>query len=542
METDDPVARARAAFAERSWSVARTSYAAATGGLSARDLEQWGLAALLTGHDDTADAVRERAHHRFAADGRPDDAARVAFWLGLSLMTRGEVAQASGWFGRMSSVVAEDDVPASVWRGYRRLNEGMRALFSHDHQAALALLDEALATAARHDDDDLRLLAGNGHGQALLAVGRADEGMAELDEVMVLATTGAANPQAVGLVYCAVISVCRTCLDVTRGVEWTEVLTRWCDAQPDLVPYRGQCLVHRSEVLQVRGRWMDAIREVDALLERLSPYAHDVAAGMALYQRGELHRLCGEFEEAERAYRDALAAGHDPQPGLGLLRLAQGRTSVALLSLRRALDETPLDFGRARLLPALVEVAVAAGELEVARDAATELEECASRLDSGYLRASARVARGALALAGAQPGEALPALRRAAQTWGELNAPYEMARCRLLLARACEALGDRETAELERAAARRTFNDLGASYDVAGLDRARTSPGGPDGLTPREVEVLRLVATGASNRDIAEHLVLSERTVARHVANIFVKIGVSARAAATAYAYDQQLV
>jgi DNA-binding NarL/FixJ family response regulator len=539
------LARARAAFDGSAWSATRSGYAEVgdRATLTALDLEQWGLAALLTGHDDEATALREQAHYRFMNDGDVDGAARVAFWLGLSLRMRGELAQANGWFSRMRSVFAADRFEASRWRGYELVNDGMAALFARDFERSMALLEEAMQIAAGHDDVDLRLLAANGHGQALLALGRLVEGMSELDEVMVTATTGAANPQAVGLVYCAVISVCRDSLDVSRSVEWTEVLGRWCDAQPDLVPYRGQCLVHRSEVLQVSGHWVDAAREVDAVLDRLGMYTHDVAAGMALYQRGELHRLRGEFAAAERGYREALAAGHDPQPGLALLRLAEGKPGVALLSLHRSLDETPLVFARARLLPAVVEVAVEAGDLESGRAAVAELEECASRLDSVYLRGAAAAARAGLALVESRPSESIAAARQALRRWAGLNVPYEIARCRVLLARACHALGDHETAQLELDAARATFVRLGAAYDVGRLDDLVAGPRpSPDGLTPREVEVLRLVATGASNRDIADRLVLSERTVARHVANIFVKIGVSARAAATAYAYDHRLV
>jgi len=544
-ELSGKVDQARAAFGQRGWAVARSFYASADADrqLHPADLEAWGLAALLTGHDDESDALRERAHYALLQAGDLDGAARVAFWLGLSLLLRGDAARGRGWFARPRSVLGDEAFAASVWLGYERVNAGMAALFSHDHGRSLDLLAEAREVADRHSDTDLRLLAGNGHGQALLALGRSAEGMAELDEVMVLATTGDAHPQAVGLVYCAVIAVCRSCLDIARSAEWTEVLSRWCESQPDLVPYRGQCLVHRSEVLQLQGRWDEATTEVEIVRERLDTYAHDVAVGMAHYQRGELHRLRGEFRAAEQAYREALAAGHDPQPGLALLRLVQGRAQAALLALRRALEENQRMFPRLRLLPAAVEVAIAARDLDTARSAAAELTDEAGRLDSAYLRAVAAAARGALALTDGESRSALAALRSALQEWTGLGAPYEAARCRVLVAQACLAVGDVETAQLETEAARRSFAGLGARVDLERLDAGkRDAAVPPDGLTPREIEVLRLVATGASNREVAEQLVLSERTVARHVANIFVKIGVSARAAATAYAYDHQLV
>jgi ATP/maltotriose-dependent transcriptional regulator MalT len=416
----------------------------------------------------------------------------------------------------------------------------MAALFTGRFEESLELLDRALDAARRHADVDLQLLASSGRGQALLSLGRVSEGMAELDQVMVLGTSSAANPQAVGQVYCAVIAVCRGCLDLGRGAEWTEVLSRWCQAQPDLRPYRGQCLVHRSEVLQVRGRWDEAITEAERALDRSRSGDHDVATGMALYQRAELHRVRGNDREAERAFRAALAAGQDPQPGLALLRLAQGKAEAAVVALRRALAETEVMFLRVRLLPALVEAAIALGDLGAAEEAAAELGDATARLDSSYARAIAGVAAGSLALAQGRTQDALVLLRTSLVDWASLDAPYDAARCRLLLARACRELGDRETARLELDAARRAFTDLGARRDLAALDG--TAPAVPANLTPREVQVLVLVSTGASNREIAEELVLSERTVARHLANIFLKINVSSRSAATSFAYDHDLV
>jgi hypothetical protein len=260
----DGLAWARAEFGQRSWSSACSAYGACSE-LAATDLEAWGLAAFLTGQDDTADSARERAHHAFVADGDPEGAARTSFWLGLSLMMRGEPARGAGWFARMRTA-AGDGFEDSVWSGYDSLNRGMGALFAGENQAGARALRQAIDVAARYGDDDLRLLAASGHGQALLAMGQVERGMEELDEVMVLATSGSAGPQAVGQVYCAVISVCRASLDLGRGAEWTEVLSRWCESQPDLVPYRGQCLVHRSEVLQVRGRWDDAVSRTRSTL------------------------------------------------------------------------------------------------------------------------------------------------------------------------------------------------------------------------------------------------------------------------------------
>ena len=498
---------------------------------------------MLTGHDAEADAVRERAHHAFLDTGDFDGAARVAFWLGLSLLMRGEASRGRGWFGRMRSVVPARAFEDSVWRGYALLNEGMHALYAQAHTESLDVLSRATEIAHEHNDIDLELLARNGHGQALLAVGRTHEGMAELDQMLVLATGTDANPQAVGQVYCAAIMVCRGCLDIERSAEWTQALDAWCEEQPDLIPYRGQCLVHRSEVLQLRGDWQGASDDIDTMITQLADYPTDLAAGLALYQRGELHRVRGEFGRAEADYREALRAGHDPQPGLALLRLAQGRAETALMSLQRALDESPHVFVRARLLPAAAEAAIAAGEGSRARTIGNELADEAQRHDSAYLRAVAAATMGMVLLAEGAPAEALPHLRTGLHEWLTMRAPYEAARCRVLLARACRLLGDTESAELEAQSATQAFTELGAHHDLA-LLMSETHPtdARPDGLTPREVEVLRALATGQSNREIAEQFVLSERTVARHVANLFVKIGVNSRAAATAYAYDHRMV
>jgi DNA-binding CsgD family transcriptional regulator len=300
--------------------------------------------------------------------------------------------------------------------------------------------------------------------------------------------------------------------------------------------------VHRSELLQVRGRWDDAIVETERVLDDRRRGERDVALGMALYQRAELYRVRGDDLQAEQGYRDALHAGHDPQPGLALLRLAQGKAQPAFLSLQRALDETHVAFQRTRLLPALVEAALLVAAPRPPAGRARELIETAARLDSVHARAIAATSAGAVAIAEGRHRESLAGLRSALNDWAKLDAPYEAARCRVLLARACQEVGDLETARLELHAARRVFTDLGARRDLAVLDGARTRPSAPAGLTPREVEVLRLVAGGASNREIAAELVLSEKTVARHVANIFVKAGVSSRAAATAFAYDASLV
>lgn len=526
---------ARAAFDAKAWPDARTTYAAA-GHHTARDLEQWGLAAFLTGHLAEAAAVRERAHHAYLAEGEIDGASRVAFWLGLTALFRGELAQSRGWWQLMRSVQG-DRFEASVWSGYELLGAAMDALFGGRAEEALRMSGIVGDIARKHADPDLEVFARNAHGQALLASGDFGAGLSELDATMLLATGGSVNPQAVGIVYCAIVSNCKECLDVERSAEWTRVLDEWCAAQPGLVPFQGACLVHRSQVHQLRGDWGRALAEVDRLIADPGPNSNTL--GEAHYQRAELLRLRGDHDAAEAGYRQALDHGKDPHPGLALLRLAQERSDSAMLALKRAVGEPRPAQQLTATWRAMVEVALAVGDLACAADASAHLDELASSSDAAFLRASAAMARGQVSLRSGDPHGALGSLRSALEGFTATGSRYEAARCRVALAEACDGLGDHETAALDREAARAAFLALHAQPDIAALDG--TTKAERHGLTGREAEVLRLLATGTTNRGIADQLVLSEKTVARHVANIFIKLDVSSRAAATAWAHRHGL-
>jgi DNA-binding CsgD family transcriptional regulator len=366
-------------------------------------------------------------------------------------------------------------------------------------------------------------------------------GLRLLDEAMVAATSEAHSPLVTGIVYCGVILACVETFEVRRAREWTAVLSRWCADQPELVAFTGRCLIHRSEILQLGGHWTQALDEAGRASERLAQGFNRPATAQAFYRRGELYRLRGESSAAERAYRAASRYGFEPQPGLALLRLAQGRIDASARSIRRALDETIEQHRRAGLLHAHVEIALALGDIESARDAHAELQELASVYGSVLLDATAAHAQGALLLAGGDAAGSLESLRRAARAWQDIDAPYELARTQSLIALACRELGDADGADLALESARDAFAELGAAPDVVRLDSI-AGAGDEHGLTRRELEVLRLVAAGKSNRQIAADLVISEHTVARHVQNIFAKLGVSSRTAAGAFAYEHRLV
>jgi DNA-binding CsgD family transcriptional regulator len=380
-------------------------------------------------------------------------------------------------------------------------------------------------------------------GHSLVRQGRADEGLRLVDESMTGATTGELSPIVTGLVYCNTIAFCQDVFELRRAREWTAALTTWVERQPDMIAHTGRCLVHRAEIMELQGRWQDALVEARRAGERFAlGTGGTLAAGHAVYRQGEILRLRGDFAAAEDAYTEASRHGWEPQPGLALLRLAQGSPDAAAAAIGRALDESSERLKRARLLPAYVEIMLANGRTEEAGRAAQELHAIADAQKSQVLQALAARARAEVALLEDDPRAALVGLREAAAGWRELEAPYELARVRVLVGLACRALGDDDTAALELEAARATFEHLGAKPDLARIEAYDTTPAETHGLTDRELQVLRLLAAGESNKQIAVELVLSKRTIDRHVSNIFRKLGVSSRAAATAYGYEHDLI
>jgi DNA-binding NarL/FixJ family response regulator len=541
MAVADRAERARGAFERRLWGAAFDQLSAAhrEGQLDVEDLERLAVAAYMVGRDDACDDAWVEAHRAWSHGGEAGRAARCAFWQALGLFFRGDLAPAMGWVARGGRVLG-DSRGESVEQAWLRMLTALPRLFEGDADVYSSFVD-AGAIAERFADPDATMFARLCRGYALILQGRVAEGVALLDEVMVAVTADEVAPLLTGIAYCQVIALCQAVFDIRRAREWTEALTRWCDSQPDLVPFRGNCLVHRCEIFQLQGAWTDALESARQARELLAgPPTWDVL-GSAYYQLAEIERLRGELREAEESYRQASLAGRDPEPGMSLLRLAQGRVDVALPTIRRVLEEAEDPIARSRLLPACVEVMLEAEDVAAARTAADELAGIAARLEAPYLNALAADAAGAVLLVEGDTRAALAKLRTAQRSWRELEVPHQAARVRVLIGVACRELGDDASAELEFEAARSMLEELGARPDLERLARIVGSPR-PGGLSRRESEVLALVAAGKTNRAIATELFISEKTVARHVSNIFAKLGLSSRAEATGYAYKHGLV
>lgn len=534
----DELERGREACRRREWARAyrALTLADAAAPLAAADLERLATSAYLVGREDDFLGALERAYHAHLDDGgEVERAARCAFWTGLDLLFRGETGRATGWLARAQRLIEGRDC---VEQGYLLLPVAERQLGEGDGQAAHATASEAASLGERFGDPDLVACARHLQGRALLRQGSLPDGLALLDEAMVAVTAGELSPIVTGLVYCSVIEACQQSCAVDRAREWTSALARWCGEQPEMVAFTATCLVHRAEVLQLTGALTEALEEARRACER------ERAPGAAYYQLAEVHRLRGQLEAAEEAYRRAGRLGQDPQPGLALLRLVEGRLDAACAAMRRAVGTVRDPLERAKLLPSHVEVLLAAGEGQEAREACRELREIAERFGGEVLGALAAQSSGAVDLAEGNARAALGALRRAFDVWRRIEAPYEAARVRVQMGLACRDLGDEEAARLELAEARAVFERLEAAPELARLDSLARGegPGTEHPLSPRELQVLRRVAAGCTNREIAAELHLSERTIDRHVSNILTKLDVPSRAAATARAYEDGLL
>jgi DNA-binding CsgD family transcriptional regulator len=535
---------ARGAYEQRAWADAFQAFSQADQEcpLEPEDLELLALTAYLVGRDDDYLNTLERAYNAHRDIGERLRAVRCAFWLGFRLLMRGEIGRANGWFTRAQRLLAGDTRECAE-RGYLLLPKVEEYLESGDYEAAYIAASEATVIGERCGDLDLVACARHQQGRTRLQQSQFKAGLAFLDETMVTVTSGELSPLVTGLMYCSVIGACQQVYAFDRAREWTAALTRWCESQRDMVAFAGVCQVHRAEIMQLRGTWPEAIDEARRACIR-SKGIDRRATAAGLYQQAEVYRLQGNLSAAEQAYQGASQLGLEPQPGLALLRLAQDRSDAAATAIRRVASTATDRLKRLSLLPAYVEIMLATGAVQDARQACRELEEIAESFDTGVPGAIAAQACGAVDLAEGEAQTALGAMRWAFEVWQRIEAPYPAARVRELIGLACRALGDNDSAELELGAARSTFERLGATPDLARINQLLKGARCEDshGLTQRELQVLRLVAAGETNKMIASKLSLSEKTVDRHVSNIFAKLDVPSRAAATAYAYRNKLI
>lgn len=512
--------------------------------LEPHELEKLALAAYLTGRDTESFDIFERAHQAYLENENPQNAVRCAFWLGLILMNAGEKARASGWFARGERLLNSDCEPDCAERGLFLVPEALGVLAQGHPAQAIKLFKQAISIGEQFGDIDLVAIGRLGHGQAMVRRGEVATGLKLLDETMIAISTEAVSPVATGIAYCAVIETCRKVWDLSRAQEWTSALMRWCDSQPDMVPFRGQCLVRRAEIMQFYGEWHRALEETSNACDLLTRPPGEPAAGEAFYRKGELLRLLGHFEQAEECYREAGKWGRKPQPGLALLRLAQGQNDAAATAVTNTLLETNDTIKRAELLPAAVNIMIAVNRTDEARVAVHELLKIASEFDALYLSAISSQCRGAVLLEMGNMYHALECLQKALELWHTQDLPYEAARTRELKGRAYRELNDTDNADTELAAAKWIFEQLGAAPDLERINQSLKKKRHHEthGLTLRELQVLRRVTSGKTNRSIAGELFISERTVDRHVSNIFNKLGVSSRVEATALALKNKIL
>jgi DNA-binding NarL/FixJ family response regulator len=538
-KTIDWLLQAREAFDRRDWALAFDSLRSASD-LGPEDTMTLATAAYLLGDADEAIRAFQAGYQDRIKKADALGAARFAWWLGLILSMRGEMAVAGGWVARAHRLL-ESEPEDIVERGYLLIHEFFQCLGRGDLARAAETAARVVQIGRRFHEADLIAEGLNCQGRVMIYLGQVPEGLAALDEAMIGISAGEVSPIIAGSVYCSMVEACQELSDFSRAASWTIALTQWCDAQPGLVPFTGQCSLHRGQIMRLRGAYDEALAEFARAQRRYQAEGTTAPAGRALTEQGDVLRVRGKLDEAEAAYRQAAELGHEPQPGLLLVWLARGRTAAAISAIRRLLAEARGPVQRSWLLPAAVQTTVAAELPEEARQYSEEFSGIAAAFGNSALQASAAYAAGTVALASGAMEEALRQARESYRLWSDIGAPYEIARARVLIARALRELDDEDSARSELAVARGSFAEMGAAPATDEIDRLlhRARPGG---LTEREVEVLKLVAEGRSNPDIARALVLSQKTVERHLSNIFTKLDVPSRTAAAAYAHDHGLM
>jgi ATP/maltotriose-dependent transcriptional regulator MalT len=540
MSIVEQLIRAREAYDRREWLATYDGLTeAAPDQQTAGDSVQLATAAYLLGRRNECVQALQRAYQLNLDAGDVLASVRSAFWLAMVLLTSGETAIGGGWVARSHRLLAQIDGDV-VERGYVLIHEMFRHIFANEVEAAYPIAEQITEYGRRYDDPDLLAMGLSSQGRMLLYGGRVPDGLALLDESMVSVAAGEVSTIFAGNIYCSMIEACQEIGDFDRAARWTSALTTWCAEQPGLVPFTGQCAVHRGQIMRQLGAFDEALIELDFAVQRYLAAQITDAAGLAMAERGDVLRIRGDLAGAQAAYERAIGLGYEPQPGLALLWLAEGRTDAAVAAIRRLLGEMRDPVHRSQLLPTAATVLLAAGQRDEAAAVCAELGSIADSFACPSVCARAGTATALLALECGDPAAAMQPLRAAIAVWERLAARYEVAQCRVLLGRALRGVGDEESALTELAAAQRSLAELGAApaeHEAAAL----ITPACPGGLTLREVEVLRLVAAGRTNPEIAKALFLSEKTVARHLSNIFTKLDVTSRTAAAAFAFEHHL-
>ncbi len=533
------VGQARELHAQSRWAEACEQFAAADRSepLHADDLERYAEAAQILGRGNAAIQLLRRAFNSRVAAGELDRAITSAFWLFQALIVNAEFSRASGWAAQVRRSIPDLD------HGWLLFTQAYFLIASAEYDQAAQLLARAADDGSRRGETDLVAFATTVWGRALIKAGRLPEGLSRLDEAMVPVAELNTSPRATSMLYCSAIATCHEAREFGRAREWTHALGAWLDSLPRLGgAYFGNCRIYRAYLMCLRGSWQEALDEVAFVCDDLSGNYGQLVAGHAHYQLAEIHRLLGHHSEAEASYRQAAELGGQTQPGLSLMRLAQGEVDKAVLGIRRTLAETPGQLERLDLLTAAVTIMLAAGDIDAARQATAELAGIAAIYPSPGVQAELAAARGAVALNEGDSATALPLLRSAARCWREIDAPHAVATVSVLIGLACRAAGDEDAAQIELGSARSTFTRLGARPDLQRVEELLRPTGAAGPLSEREIEVLRLVAAGKTNHAIATQLFLSDRTVHRHISNIFDKLGVHSRTAAASYAIQHHIV
>lgn len=507
--------------------------------LSAAELDQLGESLFWLDRPDDSIAVLGRAFTAHVTDGDHAGAAMAAWQLFYDHALVGEMALANGWLERARREAGHAGDPTVA--GFLAVAESDLAAGADALEDAVIHAERAVELGRTTGHADLTAMALQAKGRSLVACGRLDDGTSALDEAMIAVVNGELTPLFTGWVYCNALSTCHDLADLTRAIEWSDSAMRWCDALREGRLYPGICRLHVVELATLRGTWEHAAAMAQQACDELT--SHDPRyAGEAHYLIGELHRMAGDLDLGEEAFTRAHQLGRIPQPGLARVRLAQGRLDAAVNGLRLAMEPPPSSpLRHTELLAALTEAHLAAGDTDAAADSAAAMSDVVGGAASVYLDAEKRTTEAQVLLA---HGDALAACRRAGEAverFQGLGLPYDEARAREVRGAAAQMIDEVDTAQLDLTAARDTFQRLGTEPDqrrvAALLGEATASP-----LSSRELEVLRLVARGGTNKAVASELVVSEHTVARHLSNIYTKLGVGSRSAATAWAYERSLI